>query len=165
MYTKFTAPGAISITTRHGNPKFPALGMLSTRRDMESPGTPQFGDFVEEGLGDPMSRSYPSGSISTTHKRVRHRCTFSFYQYLSTRSAPTSTLGQFINLSSSIILSTCRVMWSCCTGPRPARHNSTPELRTYPPDFPFRGAQTLPVGAVHSEGAWPACSAACLPGW
>ena len=45
-----------------------------------------------------------------------------------------------------------RVVWSCCTARAPARHNSTPELRTCPPDFPFRGAQTLPVGAVHSEG-------------
>ena len=57
-----------------------------------------------------------------------------------------------------------RVVWSCCTARAPARHNSTPELRTCQPDFPFRGAQTLPVDAVHSEGAWPACSAACLPG-
>ena len=85
------------------------LGRFPSRRDMETPNFPHLGcfrqggtwnplvprnlaTFVEEGLGDPMSRSYPSGSISTTHKRVRHRRTFSFCQYLSTRSAPTSTL-------------------------------------------------------------------------
>lgn len=53
MYTKFTAPGAISIAARHGNPKFTALGMLSTRRDMEYPGSPQFGDFCRGGTGRP----------------------------------------------------------------------------------------------------------------